>query len=106
MKKILILGMLLSATMTFANSNSSSEIIHSNSNKFKENTQNVSLNKLVKLKNATINDKKSKKGGKMGDCTLTVKGTFDGHKVDVIVTISDVSWVKCTAMKAGILAAS
>lgn len=33
------------------------------------------------------------------DCTITVQGTFNGVEVDVEVTISDVSWLKCQAVK-------
>lgn len=38
------------------------------------------------------------------DCVLTIKGNYGGHQVDVVVTISDVSYVKCLALKTGIAA--
>ncbi len=34
------------------------------------------------------------------DCTVHIEGTFDGVEVDVEVTISDTSWLKCQALKA------
>lgn len=52
--------------------------------------------KVVKLKKSKINY--------FGDCVLTIKGNYGGHQVDVVVTISDVSLVKCLALKAGIAA--
>lgn len=106
MKKLLFLGMFFSATMVFANTDSSSEISNSNSNNSTKNVKNRSSTNSVELKNVSSNEKSSKEKNKMGDCTLTIKGTFDGHKVDVVVTISDVSWGRCVLLKAGIKAAS
>jgi hypothetical protein len=45
----------------------------------------VSSTNSVELKNVSSNEKSSKEKNKMGDCTLTIKGTFDGHKVDYTV---------------------
>lgn len=36
------------------------------------------------------------------DCTFGIKGTFDGVKVDVQITVSDVSWLECGALKLGV----
>lgn len=34
------------------------------------------------------------------DCTINVKGvTADGKEYDLEITISDVSWIKCQAIK-------
>lgn len=53
-------------------------------------------NKVVKLKKS--------KNQVFRDCVLTIKGNYGGHQVDVVVTISDVSYVKCLALKTGIAA--
>ncbi len=36
------------------------------------------------------------------DCTFTIKGNFAGTAVDVQITVSDVSWLECTALKLGV----
>lgn len=36
------------------------------------------------------------------DCTVRIKGTFDGVKVDVEITVYDVTWLECQALKIGI----
>lgn len=46
-----------------------------------------------------IKDKYSFSDKKVRDCTVKVKGTFNGVEVDLEVTISDVSWFQCQAIK-------
>lgn len=36
------------------------------------------------------------------DCTFTIKGTFNGVVVDVQITVSDVKFVECAALKLGV----
>lgn len=33
------------------------------------------------------------------DCAITIKGNFEGNTVNVVVTIHDVSWSGCQALK-------
>jgi hypothetical protein len=33
------------------------------------------------------------------NCEITIKGNFEGTKVDVVVTIYDVSWAGCQTLK-------
>jgi hypothetical protein len=41
-------------------------------------------------------------GQELMDCTFTIKGTFDGVKVDLQITVYDVSWLECGALKLGV----
>lgn len=36
------------------------------------------------------------------DCTFNIKGTFDGVKVDLQITVYDISWVECGLLKLGV----
>ena len=49
--------------------------------------------KLLKILNFTENNKG------LYDCEVKVKGNFEGTKVDVVVTIYDVSWGGCQTLK-------
>lgn len=64
--------------------------------------QNKGFKLLSELKFDTIENHSIviSKNKKMYDCEITIKGDFDGNKVDVVVTISDVSWVGCQTIKA------
>ncbi len=36
------------------------------------------------------------------DCTFTIKGNFAGTVIDVQITVSDVTWLECQALKLGV----
>ncbi len=36
------------------------------------------------------------------DCEIAIKGTFEGTKVDIVVTIYDVSWASCQALRTAV----
>ncbi|MDO6489916.1 MULTISPECIES: hypothetical protein [unclassified Cellulophaga] len=52
----------------------------------------------IKFDNLTT-DKYSFSDKELIDCAVKVKGTFNGVEVELEVTISDVSWLKCQAVK-------
>jgi hypothetical protein len=40
--------------------------------------------------------------GKFYDCTFTIKGTFDGVKVNLEITVYDITWAECGLLKLGV----
>lgn len=85
MKKILfIAAFALTSSLTFANGSvdtlKSKEVV----------------TPAVKTQNSTDADEANR------DCTVTVKGTFQGVEINVELTISDTSYLDCLGLKAKI----
>ena len=73
-------------------------------------TQNeMTINKCVELNFITFQEFINKielysLNNVVRDCTVKIKGNINGHEVDLEITISDVSWVKCRALQLGVAA--
>ena len=63
-------------------------------------SSDINLNFYEIVENEIHKDLKNK----MKDCTVKIKGNFDGVEVDIEVTVYDVSWTKCTLFQLGIKA--
>ena len=38
------------------------------------------------------------------DCTFSIKGNYDGVEVDVEITVYDITWAECAALKVAVAA--
>jgi Fe-S cluster assembly scaffold protein SufB len=101
MKKLFLGLALLSSSLTYA----SNIVVEKNVDTKIEMNQSISTKGTSEVVISNLAKDSSQETHKVGDCTFKVKGTYQGHTFDVEVTISDVSWVKCAAIKVGIIAA-
>ncbi len=91
MKNIILALFIMIGVVSFANTKNT----HSNLNGNSEFLSNILS---VKEANDFLNLQLVK------DCTITIKGTFDGVEVDLEITISDTSTLECLWLKARVKA--
>lgn len=36
------------------------------------------------------------------DCTITIKGNFDGVEVELEITVADISWLECASLRTAV----
>lgn len=105
-KSLFILGFTLASVFSFAKSNAPlSENKSENTVTMYSDQQKQSIEYINALSNddGSQNTYVFKKNSKdFYDCEVTVKANVDGNKVDVVVTIYDVSWVGCQSLKAAV----